>query len=93
MAIDFPLSTYFLIEYICFYGQTLVATVYGKGDTVICQAYGRIKVGVPSLVTLNVQSEQLDVGREMPIFPSLPQARIKNLKFPFILCSFYQIID
>ena len=44
-----------------------------------------IKVGVPSLVTLNVQSKQLDVGREMPIFPSVPEARIENLNFPFIL--------
>ncbi|CBI34863.3 unnamed protein product, partial [Vitis vinifera] len=67
--------------------STLVATVYGKGDTVICQAYGRIKVGVPSLVTLNVQSEQLDVGREMPIFPSLPQGDLFSF---YELCKNYK---
>lgn len=44
----------------------------------ICQAYGSVKVGVPSSAILNAQSEQLDVGREMPIFPSFPEASIKN---------------
>ncbi|KAF8399768.1 hypothetical protein HHK36_015638 [Tetracentron sinense] len=67
---------------------TLLATVYGNGDTVICQAYGRVKIGIPSSVILNVQSEQLGVGREMPIFPSLPEASITALGNLF---SFYEL--
>ncbi|KAK9272744.1 hypothetical protein L1049_003121 [Liquidambar formosana] len=66
---------------------TLLATIYGNGHTVICQAYGRVKVGVPSSVTLNVQSEQLDVGREMPIFPSLPEGDLFSF---YELCKNYQ---
>ena len=44
----------------------------------ICQAYGSVKVGVPSSVMLNVQSEQLAVGCEMPIYPLFPEVRITN---------------
>lgn len=58
-----------------FYDQTLLATVFGNGDVVICQAYSSVKVGVPSSVVLNVQSEQLAVDREMPIHPLFPEAR------------------
>lgn len=64
----------------CFDGQTILSTVYGNGDVVICQAYCNIKVGVPSSPILNVQSEQLNVGRDMPIYPSFPEARIRNQK-------------
>ncbi|KAK6256416.1 hypothetical protein SCA6_017721 [Theobroma cacao] len=59
---------------------TLVATVYGNGDSVICQAYGSVKVGVPSSAILNVQSEQLAVGRETTIYPLFPEASIETLK-------------
>ncbi|GAY46849.1 hypothetical protein CUMW_100160 [Citrus unshiu] len=38
---------------------TLIATVFGNGDVVICQAFSSVKVGVPSSVTLNAQSDQL----------------------------------
>uniref|UniRef100_A0A5B7BTW7 BIG2 domain-containing protein n=1 Tax=Davidia involucrata TaxID=16924 RepID=A0A5B7BTW7_DAVIN len=66
---------------------TLVATVYGNGDTIICQAYGRVKVGIPSSVVLNVQSDQLAVGREMPIFPSFSEG---NLFSFYELCKNYK---
>ncbi|XP_043725573.1 nuclear pore complex protein GP210 [Telopea speciosissima] len=69
--------------------STLLATVYGNGDTVICQAHGRVKVGIPSSMILSVQSEQLGVGREMPIFPSLPQG---NLFSFYELCNNYKWI-
>ncbi|OVA20622.1 Bacterial Ig-like [Macleaya cordata] len=71
-------------------GNTTVhATIYGKGDIVICQAHGSIKVGIPSSMMLNLQSEQLSVGREMPIFPSLdpPQG---NLFSFYELCKNYK---
>ncbi|XP_042500148.1 nuclear pore complex protein GP210 [Macadamia integrifolia] len=67
--------------------STLLATVYGNGDTVICQTHGRVKVGIPSLMILSVQSEQLGVGREMPIFPSLPEG---NLFSFYELCNSYK---
>ncbi|XP_059670096.1 nuclear pore complex protein GP210 isoform X2 [Cornus florida] len=65
---------------------TLVATVYGSGDTIVCQAYGRVKVGIPSSVILNTQSDQLAVGREMPIYPSFSEG---NLFSFYELCKNY----
>lgn len=44
----------------------------------ICEAYGSVKVGVPSSVILNAQSELLGVGREMPIYPLFSEVRITN---------------
>nr|GMC67213.1 nuclear pore complex protein GP210 [Ipomoea batatas]GME06981.1 nuclear pore complex protein GP210 [Ipomoea batatas] len=67
--------------------STVIATVYTSGDLVICQAYGKVKVGVPSLAMLNVQSEQLAVGRHMPIFPSLSEG---NLFSFYELCKNYK---
>lgn len=68
-----------ICSFFCIYDQTILAKVFGNGgDLVICQAYGRVEVGVPSSVTLNVQSEQIGIGREMPIYPSLPKARSTN---------------
>ena len=58
----------------------MLATVYGNSDDVICQAYGTIKVGVPSSAILNVQSEQLAVGRETPIYPLFSEASMESLK-------------
>lgn len=58
--------------------QTVLASVFGNGDVLICQAYGSIKVGVPSSALLNVQSEQLAVGREMSIYPLFPEVTITN---------------
>ncbi|XWS40691.1 hypothetical protein CRYUN_Cryun17cG0017400 [Craigia yunnanensis] len=67
---------------------TLLATVYGNGYDVICQAYGSIKVGVPSSAILNVQSEQLAVGRETPIYPLFSEA---IFNFQGDLFSFYEL--
>ncbi|XWS30400.1 hypothetical protein CRYUN_Cryun24cG0114100 [Craigia yunnanensis] len=55
----------------------LLATVYGNSDDVICKAYGTIKVGVPSSTILNVQSEQLAVGCETPIYPLFSEASVE----------------
>ncbi|KAK3033069.1 hypothetical protein RJ639_035695 [Escallonia herrerae] len=66
---------------------SVVATVYGNGDVVICQAYGRVKVGVPSSVILDVQSEQLAVGHEMPIFPSFSEGDLFSF---YELCKNYE---
>ncbi|CAI9088048.1 OLC1v1022278C1 [Oldenlandia corymbosa var. corymbosa] len=63
---------------------TLVTTFYGKEDTMICQAFGKIKVGVPSAALLYSQSEKLAVGRHMPIFPTLSEG---NLFSFYELCS------
>ncbi|GMP75761.1 hypothetical protein CsSME_00032736 [Camellia sinensis var. sinensis] len=38
---------------------TVVATVYGNGDIMICHAHGQVRVGIPSSVKLNAQSDQL----------------------------------
>ncbi|XP_007031576.2 PREDICTED: nuclear pore complex protein GP210 [Theobroma cacao] len=66
---------------------TLVATVYGNGDSVICQAYGSVKVGVPSSAILNVQSEQLAVGREATIYPLFPEGDLFSF---YELCKDYK---
>ncbi|XP_028091019.1 nuclear pore complex protein GP210 isoform X1 [Camellia sinensis] len=66
---------------------TVVATVYGNGDIMICQAHGQVRVGIPSSVKLNVQSDQLAVGREMPIFPYFSEG---NLFSFYELCKNYQ---
>ncbi|KAK0591220.1 hypothetical protein LWI29_037217 [Acer saccharum] len=65
---------------------TLFATVFGNGDVVICKAYGSVIVGLPSSLILNVQSEQLAVGREMPIYPLFPEG---NLFSFYELCKNY----
>ncbi|KAJ8750145.1 hypothetical protein K2173_014060 [Erythroxylum novogranatense] len=61
---------------------TIFSTVYGSGHVVICQAYATIKVGVPSSAILSVQSEQLDIGLEMPVYPSFSEGD---------LFSFYEV--
>lgn len=64
--------------------STLVATIYGGGDIILCQAYGIVTVGIPSSAVLNVQSEQLAVDRSMPIYPSLSEGN---------LFSFYELCN
>ncbi|KAK3032070.1 hypothetical protein RJ639_036284 [Escallonia herrerae] len=66
---------------------SVVATVYGNGDVVVCQAYGSVKVGVPSSVILDVRSEQLAVGHEMPIFPSFSEGDLFSF---YELCRNYE---
>ncbi|XP_026442426.1 nuclear pore complex protein GP210-like isoform X1 [Papaver somniferum] len=60
---------------------------FGKGSSFICQAYGSIEVGIPSSMMLSPQSEQLNVGREMPIFPSFTEG---NLFSFYELCKDYK---
>ncbi|GLU11334.1 hypothetical protein SLE2022_280890 [Rubroshorea leprosula] len=66
---------------------TLLATVYGNGDTVICEAFGSITVGIPSSAILIVQSELLAVGREMPIYPSFSEGDLFSF---YELCKNYK---
>ncbi|KAM7268816.1 hypothetical protein ACFE04_010982 [Oxalis oulophora] len=66
---------------------TLVSTIYGNGDVVICRAYGVIKVGVPSSALLSVQSEKLSTGRLMPIYPSFPEGDLFSF---YELCKSYK---
>ncbi|KAF5479668.1 hypothetical protein F2P56_000470 [Juglans regia] len=66
---------------------TVLATFFGKGDTAICQAYGSVRIGVPSVMILNVQSEQLGVGCEMPIYPVFPEGDLFSF---YELCKNYQ---
>ncbi|KAL6960548.1 hypothetical protein U1Q18_038311 [Sarracenia purpurea var. burkii] len=65
---------------------TVVATMFGNGGSLICQTHGRVKVGIPSSVLLNVQSDQLAVGRKMPIFPSLLEGDLFSF---YELCGNY----
>ncbi|PIN01198.1 Nuclear pore complex, gp210 component [Handroanthus impetiginosus] len=64
--------------------STLVATIYGDGGIMLSQAYGKVKVGIPSSAVLNVQNEQLAVGCRMPIYPSLSEGN---------LFSFYELCN
>ncbi|XP_048503398.1 nuclear pore complex protein GP210 isoform X3 [Beta vulgaris subsp. vulgaris] len=65
---------------------TVLATFYGNARTILCQAHGKVRVGVPSAAILNVQSEQLAVGREMPIFPFLIEGDLFSF---YELCKDY----
>ncbi|KAL2529004.1 Nuclear pore complex protein [Forsythia ovata] len=71
-----------LLSAISLGNTTLVATIFGNGDIMLCQAYGKVKVGIPSSALLNVQSKQVAVGRQMPIYPSLSEGS---------LFSFYEL--
>ncbi|XP_052195537.1 nuclear pore complex protein GP210 isoform X2 [Diospyros lotus] len=66
---------------------TVIATVYGYGDAMICQARGQVNVGIPSSMILNVQSDQLAIDHEMPIFPYFPEG---NLFSFYELCKNYK---
>ncbi|KAF7801531.1 nuclear pore complex protein GP210 isoform X1 [Senna tora] len=65
---------------------TILARVSVNDNTVICEAHSILSVGVPSTVTLHVQSEQLGIGRELPIYPSFPEG---NLFSFYELCKNY----
>ncbi|OMO59291.1 Bacterial Ig-like, group 2 [Corchorus capsularis] len=66
---------------------TVLAKVYGNADGLICQVYGSVKVGVPSTAILNVQSEQLAVGRETRIYPLFPEGDLFSF---YELCKDYK---
>ncbi|CAA2987605.1 nuclear pore complex GP210 [Olea europaea subsp. europaea] len=71
-----------LLSAISLGNTTLVATIFSNGGIMLCQAYGKVEVGIPSTALLNVQSKQVAVGRWMPIHPSLSQGN---------LFSFYEL--
>ncbi|RDX93240.1 Nuclear pore complex protein GP210, partial [Mucuna pruriens] len=66
---------------------TIIASIFVNGNTVICEARSVLRVGVPSTVTLHVQSEQLGVGCKLPIYPLFPEG---NLFSFYELCKNYQ---
>ncbi|XP_051189761.1 nuclear pore complex protein GP210 [Lolium perenne] len=53
--------------------STVRAAVLANGGTVICEAFGRVEVGIPVAMGLSTQSDRLCVGCSMPIYPSLPK--------------------
>ncbi|XP_008807451.2 LOW QUALITY PROTEIN: nuclear pore complex protein GP210 [Phoenix dactylifera] len=61
---------------------TVQAAIYGNGGILICEAYGRVEVGIPSAMTLNLQSDRLCIGCKMPVFPAIPEGD---------LFSFYEV--
>ncbi|KAH0462028.1 hypothetical protein IEQ34_009603 [Dendrobium chrysotoxum] len=63
---------------------TVRAAVYGQTGDLICEAYSRVEVGVPSIMILSSQSDQLCIGCKMPIFPSFLQGS---------LFSFYEVCN
>ncbi|RYR07176.1 hypothetical protein Ahy_B05g074493 isoform E [Arachis hypogaea] len=65
---------------------TIIASVLVNGNNVICEAQSSLRVGVPSTVKLHVQSEQLGVGRKLPIYPLFPEG---NLFSFYELCKNY----
>ncbi|XP_039691001.1 nuclear pore complex protein GP210 isoform X3 [Medicago truncatula] len=66
---------------------TILASVFVNGNTVICEARSILRVGVPSTIKLHMQSEQLGVGRKLPIYPLFPEG---NLFSFYELCKSYQ---
>lgn len=67
---NLELFFYLLCLIIFIYLQTILATIYGRENSILCQASGSVNVVVPSSAVLNVQSEKLGVNREMPIYPA-----------------------
>ncbi|KAE8771234.1 hypothetical protein D1007_56923 [Hordeum vulgare] len=53
--------------------STVRAAVLANGGTVICEAFGRVEVGIPMAMALSTQSDRLCVGCSMPIYPSVPK--------------------
>uniref|UniRef100_A0A1D1XKT8 Nuclear pore membrane glycoprotein 210-like n=2 Tax=Anthurium amnicola TaxID=1678845 RepID=A0A1D1XKT8_9ARAE len=61
---------------------TIHASIYANGGTLICEAFAKVEVGIPSVMSLHLQSEYLCVGCQMPIYPSFPEGD---------LFSFYEV--
>lgn len=58
-----------------------------NGNTVICEARSILRVGVSSTIKLHMQSEQLGVGRKLPIYPLFPEVIVtKKMKRVLPLC-------
>ncbi|XP_078433278.1 embryo defective 3012 isoform X2 [Wolffia australiana] len=64
-------------------GNTSVrVSMFKHGGSLFCEASAKVEVGVPSVWSLNIQSEHLCVGCQMPVFPSFPKGD---------LFSFYEV--
>ncbi|MQL88338.1 hypothetical protein Taro_020894, partial [Colocasia esculenta] len=61
---------------------TIRASVHANGGSLISEAFAKVEVGIPSVMTLHLQSEYLCVGCQMPVFPSFPEGD---------LFSFYEV--
>ncbi|KAI4366879.1 hypothetical protein MLD38_022689 [Melastoma candidum] len=57
----------------------LLATIYDSENIVVCQTNGSVNVVVPTSVVLHMQSEQLGVGRNMPIYPLFHEGGLFSL--------------
>lgn len=66
---------------------TLVARFHSNGDKVTCHAFGNVVVAIPPSVMLNVQSEQVAIGNDMPIYPSFANGNLFTL---YELCKNYK---
>ncbi|BAU00962.1 hypothetical protein VIGAN_11010600 [Vigna angularis var. angularis] len=66
---------------------TITASVFVNGNTVICEARSILRVGIPSTVMLHTQSEQLGIGRKLPIYPLFPEGTLFSF---YELCKNYQ---
>ncbi|KAL6506124.1 hypothetical protein OROHE_022653 [Orobanche hederae] len=66
---------------------TIIASLLVNGNTVICEARSVSRVGVSASIKLHMQSEQLGVGRELPIYPLFPEG---NLFSFYELCQSYK---
>lgn len=53
--------------------STVRAAVLANGGTVVCEAFGKVEVGIPVAMILSTQSDRLCVGCSMPIYPSVPK--------------------
>ncbi|XP_030530756.1 nuclear pore complex protein GP210 isoform X1 [Rhodamnia argentea] len=66
---------------------TMLATIFGRENSVLCRATGSVNVVVPSSAVLNVQSEKLGVNREMPIYPAFFEGDLFSL---YEICKNYK---
>lgn len=66
---------------------TILATIYGRENSILCQASGSVNVVVPSSAVLNVQSEKLGVDCEMPIYPAFSEGDLFSL---YEICKNYK---
>ncbi|XP_058778625.1 nuclear pore complex protein GP210 isoform X1 [Vicia villosa] len=66
---------------------TILASLFVNGNTMVCEARSILRVGVSSTIKLHMQSEQLGVGRKLPIYPLFPEG---NLFSFYELCKNYQ---
>ena len=72
-----------LLLFLC--GQTVYASMYNTGGSLMSEAVAQVEVGIPVAVMLNIQSEQLCVGCQMPAFPVFPNVQTNCNPFCIIL--------